>query len=130
MRGWKRLSIIYDSNVVNQMFTGLVISELERKGIEIANNPELRKYNTFAIEESPDNIMPIIEEIRRVKTRLVFIITLSDSTNIIHSLFLEAGAKPGDHVFIMSITSSPNRYYDLFEESYANKVAELALGYI
>jgi hypothetical protein len=130
MRGWKRVSVIYDSNKVNGMFADLIIPELENKGIEIANNPELRKYNAFELDEDPQNIMPLIEEVRRVKTRVVLIMTLSESTTIIHSLFYEAGAKPGDHVFIMSLQSSPDRYYVQFDEDYANKVANFALGYV
>jgi hypothetical protein len=77
MRGWRRISVIHDSNSVNKLFAKLVLDELESRGIEVANNPDLRGYDSFELEENRDNIMPLIEEVRRVKTRVVFLMTLT-----------------------------------------------------
>jgi hypothetical protein len=130
MRGWKRVSVIYDTNKVNELFAHQIIADLEENGIEVANDPELRQYKQLDLTKEKEGIMPLIYEIRRVKTRVVLIMTLANDANIIHSLFLDAGAKPGEHVFFMSLLTFPHRYYDLWERSYADKVAELALGYI
>jgi hypothetical protein len=52
-----------------------------------------------------------------------------DATNI-HSQFKEQGAENGDHIFLMSMIHDPNRYYDMFDASYGDKISAFTAGYV